>query len=138
MKIIITALLLILPVVVSAQTQGVSEADMQKYAQAMQEMMQCMAKVDQAEIAALEEESEQFEQEMESLCSQGKRKEAQEKAIAYSKEIMKNPALKQMTECGEINKKYGIAVEEDEDEVSIMDSEFDFSKHHVCDDFGTR
>ena len=135
MKIIISTLLLVLSVVVSVQSQNTSEVVMQKLGQAMQEMMQCMAKIDQAELAVLEEKSEQFDQEMEELCSQGKRKEAQEKAIAYSKQMMKNPTLEQMIECGEINKKYGIPQEKDEDEISIMDPEFDFSKNHVCDDF---
>ena len=91
-----------------------------------------MAKIDQSELAALEEKSEQFGQEIEELCTQGNRSKAQKKAIAYGKEMMKNPALIQMKECGEINKKYGLP--QDEDTTSTMDSEFDFSKHHVCDE----
>ena len=132
MKIIIAILFLVFPVVVSAQNQGPSEVEMKKIGQAMQEMMQCMAKIDQSELAALEEKSEQFGQEIEELCTQGNRSKAQKKAIAYGKEMMKNPALIQMTECGEINKKYGLP--QDEDTTSTMDSEFDFSKHHVCDE----
>lgn len=132
MKVIIAIVFLLFPVVVSAQNQGTNEADMQKLGQAMEEMMRCMAKLDRAELAAIEEKSAQFEQEVEELCSQGERGKAQEKAIIYSKELMNNPTLIQMQECGEINKKYGLP--QDEDTASAMDSEFDFSKQHVCDD----
>lgn len=132
MKIIITILFLTFPVVAFAQSQGTDQVDMQKLQQAMDEMILCMANIDQAELAALGEKSEQFEQEIKELCSQGKRDLAQEKAIVFTEEIMKNKALEQMKKCGEINKKYGIP--QDEDSSSMMDSDFDFSKHHVCDD----
>lgn len=133
MKIIISTCVLILSIAVSAQGQNMGEVDIQKMGQAMQEIMQCMSKIDQADLMALEEKSEQFDREMEELCSQGKRNKAQKKAVTYGKEIKKNPTLKQMMECGEINKKYGIP--QGEDEASIMDSDFDFSKDHVCDDY---
>ena len=55
MKIIVTILCLIIPAVASAQNQG---PDMQKLGQAMQEMMQCMAQINHAELASLQEKSE--------------------------------------------------------------------------------
>ena len=133
MKTVITFLFLIFPAVVFAQNQGVNQGDMNKIGQAMQKMMQCMAKIDQAELTALEEKSEQFGQEIEDLCSQGNRSKAQKKAIAYGKEMMNNPALIQMKKCAELNKQYGLP--QGEDSRSAMDSDFDFSNHHVCDDF---
>lgn len=134
MKTIITLLCLVFPVVVSAQSQGMNEIDMQKLGQAMQEMMECMAQIDQAELAKLEEKSEQFDQEIEQLCREGKRKQAQEKVIAFSKEMRNNPALKQMEKCGEINKKYGLPQDEDEDSSSFLGNDFESSGHHVCDE----
>ena len=51
------------------------------------------------------------------------------KAIAYGKEMMKNPALKQMKECGEITR--GLVPEES---MPSMEDDFDFSDGHVCDE----
>ena len=53
----------------------------------------------------------------------------QKKAIAYSKEMLKNPSLVQMKECSEMTK--GLVPE---GESSSLEDEFDFSNRHVCDD----
>ena len=134
MRYIITLLLLVFPVTSFAQNQGGGQPDMQKLMQAAQEMMQCMAKIDQEQLSALEEQGEQFEQEVSELCKQGKRKQAQEKAMAYAREMRKNPALMHMEKCAEINKKYGVPM--DEEDSSIMVSEEDLARQHVCDDLG--
>lgn len=134
MKTVITILCLIFPVVASAQNQGMEGVDMQKLGLAMQEMMECMSQIDQAALAGLQEKSEQFEQELKELCSQGKRSEAQEKAIAYSKEMMDDPVLKQMQKCGEINEKYGIPQDEEVDSSSFFGEDIESSNRHVCDE----
>ncbi len=125
MKIFVTILCLMFPVAATAQNQGMNMGDMQKM---MQEMQQCMAKVDKAELEALEEQSEEMGRELETLCGKGERKKAQKRAIAYSKKMMKSPALVQMKKCSEITKGMmpGNAMPSFEDE-------FDFSNRHVCD-----
>jgi hypothetical protein len=125
MKIFVAILCLMFPVAATAQNQGMNMGDMQKM---MQEMQQCIAKVDKAELEALEQESEKVGKELETLCGKGERKKAQKRALAYSNKIMKSPALVQMKKCGEITKGMmpGNAMPSFEDE-------FDFSNRHVCD-----
>ena len=114
----------------NAQTQGFSEADMQNMMQVMQKMQECMAKVDQAALDELDQKSKEIDAELKTLCEKGKRDKAQKKAIAYSKEMLKNPALKQMRECGEMVK--GMVPE---GTMPSMAEDFDYSedKGHVCD-----
>ncbi len=126
MKIFVAIFCLMFPVVVTAQNQGMSGGDMQKM---MQEMQQCMAKVDQAELEAIESESEKIGKELETLCEKGERKKAQEKAIAYSKKIMGNPALAQMKKCTEMTK--GLVPL---NSMPSFEEELDFSSRHVCDE----
>ncbi|MCL7488677.1 MAG: hypothetical protein M8357_10960 [Desulfobulbaceae bacterium] len=129
MKTIVTIFFLLLPVAASAQNQGMNGVDMGQMMMLMQEMQECMAKVDQAELEALEQRSEEMEAEITALCDQGKRDAAQKKAIAYGKEMMKNPAMIQMKECGEITR--GLVPEES---MPSMEDDFDFSDGHVCDE----
>lgn len=91
MKVIVSVFCLLFPVVAAAQNQGMNGVDMQVMMQKMQEMQQCMAKIDQNELEALGEESEKFEQELNELCANGERDKAQKKAMAYSKQMMKKP-----------------------------------------------
>lgn len=128
---IITAILFIvvLPVVAGAQgTQGLNPAEMQNYMQLMQEMQECMAKIDRAEMAAFETRSQEFDAEIDQLCAEGKRDEAQKKAMAYSKELAAKPAVQQMKKCSE-----KVVSQMPEAEKSFM-ADPDFEKHHVCDE----
>lgn len=130
MKIVVTVLCLLFPCVAAAQNPNMQGMDMGKLMQAMQEMQQCMAKVDRGELQKLEAEGEEFSREIEELCKQGKRDKAQKKAIKYSKQIMKNPALKQMKKCTEITKDLM------PEGSSGADESFDFDPDrdgHVCD-----
>lgn len=129
MKFFVVIILLLSPVAATAQNQGMSGGDMQNLMLLMQKMQQCMAKIDQAELQAFKEQSEKFGNEIDTLCNNGERKKAQKKAIAYSKKMLKNPALKQMEKCGEITK--GLMPE---DSTPSIEDELDFSNHHVCDE----
>ena len=131
MKIIISILFLLIPIVSVAQDRPpvINPADMQNMMQLMEKMQECMAKVDQSELEVLEKQSEELGAELESLCKQGKRKKAQNKAITFSKEMMNNQALKQMKKCGEITK--GLVPE---GATKSFEDEFDFSNRHVCDE----
>ena len=130
MKIIVSILLLLAPVIASAQNyQKINEADMQQMMQLMQKMQECMAKVDQSELEGLEKRSEEMEGEIQSLCEQGKNKQAQKRAIAFGKEMMNNKALKQMRKCSEITE--GLIPE---GSAPSWEEEYDFSKKDVCSD----
>lgn len=129
MKIIFVCLFLLFPVAASAQTPPANGMDMGKMMQLAQEMQQCMAKINPAAIEAFEKEAKTLENELDTLCKQGKRDMAQKKAITYGKKIMSTPAFKQMQKCGEITKGF---MPEATMQDSIEDN-FDFSNHHVCD-----
>ncbi len=129
MKIVIVFLSLIFPATIFAQNQVVNGVDMGNIMQLMQKMQTCMAKVDQTEMKAFEVEAENLEAEIKTLCQEGKRKKAQKKAVAFGKNAMKNPAIKQMVKCGEITK--GMLPEGSE---PSFEESFDFSDIHVCDE----
>ena len=135
MKIHMLMILLLMPVVALAQNyKGMSEEDMQKMMQQMQEMQACVENVDQAKLNALEQRARQMEADIKSMCAAGKRSEAQARALSFSKEISTDPTMKQLNECrammedampqmpymGQQNNPY-------------MSGEKDPSKSHVCD-----
>jgi hypothetical protein len=115
----------------AALAQGMDQQDMQNMMPQMQEMAVCMQAVDMNEIKALEKDTEKFEAEMKGLCKDGKRDEAQEKAIEFSKKMMASPALTAMRKCTEkmAASMKGMMPNMDPEEMAI-----DYSKHHVCDE----
>jgi len=127
MKILASILLLLMPMVTVAQNyQGMNEEDMQKMMEQMQEMQSCMQNVDQGKLKVLEQRSYEIEAEVKSLCTSGKRDEAQKKAISFGKEVAKDPTMQAMRKCGEMMK--GMTPN-----MPFMDQDKDYSSHHVCD-----
>ena len=106
MKLSITMLSLLLPVTAIAQNYpgmgggSMSQADMQNMMQKAQEMQLCMQDVDQAKMQDVEQQAHKVEAEVKSLCSSGKRDEAQQEATAFSQELMSNPDIQKIVECG--------------------------------------
>lgn len=128
-RIVAVLTVLLLPFAAAAQNMmGMDQAEMQKYMQMMQEMQACMEKVDQTELDALEKRSEEFNAEIDALCAQGKRDQAQAKAIAFSKEMADNPAVQQMKKCTE---KFVDMMPKEER--SFME-DFDATERHICDE----
>ena len=107
-------LLILFPVVVFAQEQpgmrpnmSIDMQEMQRNMQQMdmgkmQEAMECMKKIDQSEFEGLKREGEKIKAEVGALCKSGKRNEAQDKAMAYGKEMMSRPELMKMRECSKM------------------------------------
>ena len=127
MKKLAITLLCLTPITSFAQNpMGMSEGDMQKMMQQMQEAQTCMEKIDQSELEVLEKKAEQFEAEVKSLCASGKRDAAQDKAIVYTKEIVNSSAVKAAKKCGEMMK--GMM-----QDMSFMKQDKDYSSQHVCD-----
>nr|NQU91604.1 hypothetical protein [Bacteroidota bacterium] len=127
MKIFALFLFLSLPTVTFAQNyQGMGGANMENMMQQMQKMQKCMENVDQEKIKALEQRSSQFEAEIKSLCSEGKRDKAQEQAISFGKDIAKDSTLHKMRDCGKLMK--GMIPQ-----MPYMDQEFTDTGDHVCD-----
>ena len=128
MRTLVVIFFLLFSVVVTTQNSQAQGGDIQKL---MQDLEQCMAKIDQAELAKLEQEGEKFEEELKALCLQGERDKAQKMAIEYSEEMKKNPVLVQMNACAKISEKMvpeGTMLDEEDEE------DFDPSKDHACDE----
>ena len=133
MKKLAITLLCLMPVISFAQNpMGMSEADMQKMMQQMQEAQACMEKIDQAELDVLEKKAKQFEVEMKSLCASGKRDAAQEKAMVYVKEIVNSSAVQDAKKCGEKMKGMMQGMMHD---APFMNQDKDYSSQHVCDSY---
>lgn len=129
MKNLTITLLCLIPIISFAQNpMGTSQEDMEKMMQQMQEAQACMEKIDQSELEALERKAEKFEAEMKSLCVSGKRDAAQEKAMVYTKEIVKSSAVQAAKKCSEKMKGMMQAM-------PMMDQDKDYSSQHVCDSY---
>ncbi len=103
MKGLTASLLLILPAIASAQNyHNMSEADMQKMMQQMQQAQACMADVDQAELKAFEQRANQMQASVSALCASGKRDAAQQEAITFGREVSSTPTMQKMRECSEM------------------------------------
>ena len=123
MKAATIILLLFMPATVNAQNfPGMGQVDMGK----MEKMQACMEKIDQAKLKEIERRSQQIETEIKALCAGGKRDEAQEKAMAFGKEMAQDPTMQAMGKCGELMK--GMMPT-----VPYADQGKGVSGHHVCD-----
>ena len=126
MKKLFVTILMFLPVSVVAQ--GMNQQDMMAQ---MQEMSVCMASIDQNELKALEKDTTKFEAEMKGLCKEGKRDEAQERAIVFSKKMMNSSTLKTMQKCTE---KMSASMKKMMPDMDPEEIAKDFSNRHVCDE----
>mgnify|MGYP001812443891 CR=1 FL=1 len=102
MKILSIIAFMLLPVIAIAQGyQGMSEADMQKMMQGMQEAQACMQGIDQARLDAFSQRAEKIESDIKALCAKGDRDAAEKKGLAFAREMNTDPDIKKMRECGE-------------------------------------
>lgn len=104
MKKLLVGSLLAFPVAVSAQNFGgmpMNEAQMQQMMQQAQQMQECMANIDQAELDAFQQKAEEMDAEVKALCAAGKRDAAMARAMAFGKETMNNKVMQDMQKCGE-------------------------------------
>lgn len=103
MRTLLVLFFLLFPItVLAADPPTMNQGNMQNMMQSMQQMQKCMEQVDQAQLQEIQVSSEKVSKEVEALCAAGKRDEAQRKAITFAREIVKNPAMKQMRKCGEM------------------------------------
>lgn len=115
----------------AAQAQnpaGMSDADMEKMMQGMQAMHECMANLDQAALEQFGKEGEQMNAEVKALCADGKRDEAQARAMEYGKKVANDPTMKAMAECG---KKMQNAMPQMQ--ASSAPTPEELQNRHVCD-----
>ena len=102
MKILSIIPVMLLPVIAVAQGyQGMSEADMQKMMQGMQEAEACMQGIDQDRLDAFSQRAEKIQSEVKLLCARGERDAAQQKGLAFAREMNTDPDIQKMRICGE-------------------------------------
>jgi hypothetical protein len=93
---------LIFPCFVHANPTGMSEAQMQQMMKQAEAAQACMQKVDQSQLKALETKGKKMQAEIKALCAAGKRDKAMSTAMEYSMQMKNDPALKEMSKCGEM------------------------------------
>lgn len=129
MKNTIYFVILLMPILVSAQNiPGGDPQKMQAMMQKAQEMQACMQNVDQTEMKAFQQRVKQIGEEVKGLCTAGKRAEALNKAMSFSKEIASDTTMQEMKKCGEIMQ--GFMPDFSEITQAYQD---DGSKGHICD-----
>ncbi len=79
-----------------------SQADMQRMMQQMQQAQVCMQGIDPSRMEALQQRTEQMESDIRMLCKQGKRDEAQSKGMEFAREVTTDPDMKQIQKCGQM------------------------------------
>jgi len=95
-------MLIFVPAFVMAQSNSGMSEDMMKMMEQAQKAQACMQDIDTSEFDKLEQEGNKMEAEIKALCVSGKRDQAQDQAIAYSREMMAMPAMQKMRECSEL------------------------------------
>lgn len=102
--------------------------DMQKMQANMGKMTACMEKIDNEKLENLRMRGQTIVKGIELLCKDGKRDEAQNKAMAFAKEVRDSPEIAQIRECGKIIE---MAPTIPPDFSAYKST--DFENKHVCD-----
>ena len=76
--------------------------DVNKLMEQAQKAQACMKTIDQSKLDEIKQGSEKVETDIRVLCDAGKRDEAQEVAVDYSRKMMKSEAMVKMRECTEL------------------------------------
>lgn len=101
MKNITLLFLLFLPLTAFAQ-QKMSPPDMQRMMQQAGKAQECMRNIDQSTLQSLSGKAQMMEKDIQRLCKAGKRGEAMQRALQFSKEIHGNKEMAKMRKCGEM------------------------------------
>mgnify|MGYP001820679358 CR=1 FL=1 len=110
-----------------AQDNSGMTPEMQQMMEQAQKAQLCMQEIDLAALQQISDEGKQMESRIKSLCASGERDQAQEEAIAFSREVMKTPSMQQMRKCSEHLRGF------------LPDMPFDnfeeeFANKHICDE----
>jgi len=115
-------------------TAQMDQAQMEKMMQGMAQMAACFENLDQDKLNALAEEGQAVEKELKQLCADGKRAQAQTKAMAFGMKFLQSEEFQQVKQCGEMAQgmmpeipDYSVYADED----SAVE---DMKSRHVCDD----
>ena len=87
------------PALVDAVIKQVDPATIDAVIQQVQRIEACLLKIDQAEVARLRAAAEEKATEIRAMCAQGERVAAQSAAVAYGKQLIKEPAVIEAKAC---------------------------------------
>jgi hypothetical protein len=124
----ILCILILFPIVAFAQGNPNMPPNMPMDMEQMQKAMACMKNLDRSSFEGLEREGKKMEADVGALCRSGKRDEAQDKAMAYGKEIMNRPEMKKMRECSKMMA--GMMPK-----MPFENLEEESKNRHICDEF---
>jgi len=80
----------------------INQMDTQNMMKQAQEMQVCMQSVDQSKLQQLEQQARQVESDVKALCNSGERDDAQDEAVSFAREMLDNPDIQKVMECGEL------------------------------------
>ena len=103
--------------------------DMQKMQQMAMEMQTCMQNLDMEALKKLQHRGEAMETEIRSMCDNGQRDAAMNKAMAYAKEISNNPELRKLGKCSE-----SVRTMMPTTQIAERYSEDKIKNRHICDE----
>ena len=100
-RLLILAVVLLPATSIAQGYPGMSEADMQRMMQGMQETRSCMQEIDQARLDAFSQRAEKVESEVKALCAKGERDAAEKTGLAFAREVNTDPEIQKMRKCSE-------------------------------------
>jgi len=95
-------MLLLAPGLVMAQSNAGMPKDMTQMLLQAQKAQACMQEIDQSQMDKFKKEGDQMEARIKGLCDSGKRDEAQEQAIAFSRKMMDSSTMIEIKQCTEM------------------------------------
>ncbi|MBF6649637.1 hypothetical protein [Methylobacter sp. BlB1] len=119
-------LLALTPVVAHAEYPNMSQEQMQNMMAQAQKMQACFSQVDPAAMQKMAEQGQAFQAEISAMCKSGDRDGAQERAMAYAKEMMNDKAFQVMKKCGE-------EMAQTMPQMNMVKDYSDAKQGHVCD-----
>lgn len=129
MKKVMFILFLVTPFSLFAQNPlGINEGSLQNLNQSLQHLQSCMTGIDPTALLSIQKEAQQLKREIDTLCRNKKRHEAQAKAIASSKALMTNPVIQKFKQCGQSITE----IASSEAYLSAL-QKTGASKQHICD-----
>jgi len=105
---------------------NMNEQNMQQMMEQAKKMQACMQNVDKSRFPELERKSRAVEAEVKSLCAEGKRDRAEQRAIDFAMEMSQDKDLQTMRKCGEM-------MQEVMPQMPLADFERSARDKHICD-----
>ena len=133
MKRFLPVILLFIPAsILAQQPPPMNMEEMEAMMKQMEKVTACLEGINKQDLHQMERETDKFMQEMQSLCSSGKRDVAQSKAIAFGQTMSDNKVIKEIHRC---NNLVDASMKQFMPPDMFVEPIGDYSNSHVCDEF---